>query len=433
MYLLFVIVSVLLIMLARNIIRKWINPCTVYIVIWWIALSLHDLNLIYYNDMKKITYLYIIAYECFICFGIMIGNKYKFVLGRKNIYYQVSNENDFDYTQLDKLIYATAIFAACAIIPNIMMILVKYGFSGIISNMADIYAARESGEMDYVNYFAPMIYVSLVLMSIRIKKGGMKFCFIFVIVLAILNALSFGGRNNVMYTVLAILLPFLVNNDNRNKKMKVVKTNKFNRKRKRVVGVVIILCVVILYKINMQRALATVIPNNISPLMKSLVTKNYSIYKTVQYISEPISYLDVYLDNSYFKFGVNTFYFWYKQMNKIGFNFPILTTLPFYNVPMQCNVGTYITELRIDFSWFGLFIAFFFGLILGISYRRFRLDDTDILAALLMTIFYIALILSFFMWHIRSTTIWLFVLYSIFVSLVWNRFCRHKHRLEQQL
>ena len=94
------------------------------------------------------------------------------------------------------------------------------------------------------------------------------------IVLAILNALSFGGRNNVMYTVLAILLPFLVNNDNRNKKMKVVKTNKFNRKRKRVVGVVIILCVVILYKINMQRALATVIPNNISPLMKSLVTKN---------------------------------------------------------------------------------------------------------------------------------------------------------------
>ena len=83
MYLLFVIISVFLLMLARNTIGKWINPCTVYIVIWWIALSIHDLNLIYYNDMKKVTYLYIIAYECFVCFGIMIGSKYKFVFGKK--------------------------------------------------------------------------------------------------------------------------------------------------------------------------------------------------------------------------------------------------------------------------------------------------------------------------------------------------------------
>lgn len=392
----------------------------IYCLMWFIALSLHDSGLIYFEKLSTKAYVLIIVFELMLCFGIFVGKYFKFTVGKNQFVSVFSTVDYIDFSFFDKLIVITTGIAAIAIIPNFLLITAKYGLTGIVKNMADIYQERQTGELPYVDYFAPMIYVSLMMMSIRIKKIGVKPFFIIPILLAIINALSFGGRNNIVYTILTIVIPIVAINKKTNTE-KIDTSHRSHVKRNIFVTFLIIGCVIVFSQINMMRSLATVIPHYISPLMQKLVSKNYSIYRTVLYISEPIAYLNKFLQNQYFSFGANTFYFWYKQLNKAGFDLEIMTTLPFYNVPMQCNVGTYITELLIDFNYGSYFVIFIFGVIFGISYRRYNDNNIEIGSAFLMTVFYIIIILSFFMWYLRSTTIWLILLYGWIISVIWKR------------
>lgn len=428
MYLLFIVTSIILMTLSIKVFKKKINPCTVYCLIWFIALSLHDSGLIYFEKLSIKAYVIIILFELILCSGIMIGRCFKFVIGRKQFKTVFTDIDGVDFSLLDKLIAITTIISAFAIVPNILLVISKYGISGIVANMAEIYQERESGELSYVNYFSPMIYIALMMMSVRIKKVGVKPFFIVPIILAILNALSFGGRNNIIYTILMIIIPLVVN-DKSSKDKEVSDIHVSHKRRYIFVALLIIACVIVFSQINTMRSLATVIPHYISPVMQRLVSKNYSFYRTILYISEPIAYFNKYLENQYFSFGANTFYFWYKQLNKVGFDLNIMATLPTYNIPMQCNVGTYITELLIDFDFESFFIVFIFGVLFGVAYRRYSENNLEFGSTFLMTVFYIVIILSFFMWYLRSTTIWLILLYGWGISFIWKRLTIRERKL----
>ena len=419
-FLLFIIISVFLFGLSRAIFNKIVNPCSVYITIWCVVLTLYKMNLIYYDRLINKTNIIIIVYEISIVFGIIFGSKIKHKNNRLENY---KNDNKIDCRLLNRYIYITSFLAAIAIVPNTLLTISKYGFIGMFTNISKIYRDRLIGEEFRIGYFSPMIFICLILVAIRIKKDGLKKYDLIVVILAALNAVTFGGRNNMVYTIIFILTPLLV--DVKIKAgLELEEIKSLNKNRKRIYRSIILLLVVgvpVFYIINMQRALATVIPKNISPILQTLVAKNYSIYRTLLYITVPVAYMNNYLKNSYFMFGVNTFNFLYKELNHLGFNIPRMETLPFYNVPMSSNVGTYITELTIDFSVFGPLVIFLLGAIFGYYYSVYRRNNMNIWAAIIMSTGYVTVILSFFMWQIRSTTICLVIIYGFIISVFFNR------------
>ena len=413
----FYICSVFLFVISHYFFKRWVNPCSVYVIIWFAIVTLYNLNLIYYAPLISVTYRYIIVFEIAISLGLFLGNKFALRFSNKKSI-AFSNSDDFDDRKfnsvLDKAIIVTAVLSSISIIPNFIIVVRKYGISDIMSNVASIYQAREAGEIDYVNYFSPIIFVTLVLMSIRIKKYGFKSYFLFVYLLAVINALSFGGRNYIVYTIILATTPILIYRDN------VIQQTFFKKYRTRIlVFIALAGSGYVLYLINYQRAINTVISPYISPVMANLVKINYSFYKTFQYLTEPLAYLNSYLKDPYYSFGGNTFSFWYKQINRFGFDIPRIESLPFRNIPMSCNVGTYITELIIDFgNVFSVFVIFIFGFLMGRFYCRSLKNQYDVEAISLTSLLYISIILSFFMWHVRGTNMWIATIISIIVGRV---------------
>jgi len=420
---LFYLCSIAIVLLARQKFDKLVNPCSIYVFVWVFVVSLYNLNWVYYDQLTYTTYMYIIFFEIAVTMGIMTSYTLSFKIGSNRYMFSRSTHhyNDVAFQKaIDRAIIITACLSAISIIPNSIMTIGRYGIAGIMSNISNIYQAREAGELDYVNYFSPFIYITLVLVSVRIKKYGFKVYYVGVFLLAAINAISFGGRNNIVYSIILITAPFLIK-----RKIRHIDTEekKKNRRRKIIITVAVIGGAYVLYSINFQRALNTVIPTNISPIMASLVQKNYSIYKTYQYLTEPLAYLNKFLEDPYFSFGANTFNFWYKQLNRFGLEIPRIESLPFMYIPMSCNVGTYITELIIDFGGiFSWFIVFLFGMITGGYYKRCLNDSYDIEAMCMISICYISIILSFFMWHVRSTNLWIAIIISVIVGkMISNR------------
>lgn len=411
MLIFFIVISFALLIFSFKICKSILNPCSVYVVIWVFSLLLHESGLIIYNPLHTLTYVVIILFEVLFSLGVFLG----FLLIK--IKPKERNVSAHNSKLFDRCILATSLIASIAIIPNFIIIINKYGFVEAFNNVSNIYIGRESGEIEYFDYLSPLIYISLILMGINFGHKHFKVFYVLPIILALINSITFGGRNNVVAAGICIIVPFLVCRFITRKRVKTVDHKKHPLR--------LILCIaalasiiIVFYTINNQRALATSIPPNISPLMKQLVERDYGIYKVVQYFTEPISYLDVYLENPYQMFGANTFNFFYKELNKIGFDFERLPTLPFYAIPMQCNVGSYITELIIDFSYYSVFMCFIFGLSVSIFCKISRANPDSVFSVVCLTILYNCIILSFFMWCMRSTNIWVEIIYSVPVSII---------------
>ena len=160
----FYICSVFLFVISHYFFKRWVNPCSVYVIIWFAIVTLYNLNLIYYAPLISVTYRYIIVFEIAISLGLFLGNKFALRFSNKKSI-AFSNSDDFDDRKfnsvLDKAIIVTAVLSSISIIPNFIIVVRKYGISDIISNVASIYQAREAGEIVYVNYFSPIIFLFL--------------------------------------------------------------------------------------------------------------------------------------------------------------------------------------------------------------------------------------------------------------------------------
>lgn len=408
MYTLFLFITVVLFMASKRILGKWLNPCSIYLAIWVSSVSLYNLKWIYYADLSNLTYWHIIGFEVFLSLGIFFGDRIK--IKNQTINYGDKNIRYFEEKRIDRIILISTFLSGVAIISNLIIVVARYGLVGLLSNISSIYQDREAGVIEYVDYLSPFVFIAIMLVAMQIKSGRFKPMYVIPIALTLINAITFGGRNNIVQSAIFMATPFLIG----------YKKNGTHKKRKKAFKtkvLVLIACAgsaYVFYIINMQRALATVIPNYVSPFMHRLININYSFYKTYQYFTEPIGYLNKYLESPYYIFGGNTFHFIIKQLNKIGMEIETISSLPFLNVPVSANVGTYITELVMDFGAIGgLFFTFLIGTFTGLSRKYLIKNPYNIGACTILCILYVCIGLSFFMWYGRSTNIWVILIMGL--------------------
>lgn len=418
MIILFYFISFLVIVFSVYIFKQLINPCSLYALIWLLGITLYIFKGFPYEDLSAKTIIVIILFELFLTIGIMIGERNKIRIGnerRTSIPIRTINYNSIAAKKIiDKYIVISTLIAAISIVSGLYGVLASNAnILSLIKNVSQTYHDRVNGNINYgIGIFASMIYVTIILISFQISNGRFKLFYIIPILLAFVNSINLGGRNASVYTIICLLAPIFIS---KNKKFKMNNEKKRIRKSIKIITILSAAAIVVFLTINSQRAQNSRVlyynGNMISSWLSVYVQKSKGFLTGYSYFTGPFAYLNYFLDNPYYSFGVNTFYFIFRQLAKFGFDVPIMTSLPFYNVPQSMNVGTYITELLIDFGLVGgIIVSFIFGITFGVFHRRTK--DDDLTAYLFTTLMYICILLSFFMWYIRTPAIWLACFYG---------------------
>lgn len=383
--------------------KKTINPITIYAAIWIVIVVLYEMKMVDYFPLSNTTYLIILSFFIMYSFGNLLGLKIGKIYRKKPIVKEIYEKKIY------QVIMLTMFIAAIAIVPNTLILMKKYGVLGLFSATVEIYYEREFGTgLGTIGYFSPIIFTSIIFTSVHIKKFGFKKSFLFVYILAVLNMMTFGGRNNIIISLFCVIIPLFAFDN----KVKLTKKSKIW------IGLGISVFIIIFNIINNARANVTTVSNYVSPQYSVLFQSNQGLYKIYTYMTGPLGYLNSYLQDPYYSFGANSFLPIYKQLEKVGYDIELMWSLPFKNIPISTNVGTYITELIIDFSIPGaLAFILFFGFLVGIYARRIEKQES-LSSYILVTMFLLLIIMSFFMWYMRSINIWI----ATFVGIMLSRY-----------
>ncbi|SHH94252.1 oligosaccharide repeat unit polymerase [Clostridium collagenovorans DSM 3089] len=404
----YIFFNILLFVFSRKIFKKNINPVSIYCIVWSIISILYELKFIYYYKLSIKTWSIIFLMQGLFSIGNFMGVLiYNIKVHKKN---NTLLDENIIKNKIFKVIMISSLISAISIIPNIVSLIKVYGINGLFSSIGDIYNNRVNGtgENIYISYFGPFIFIALMYTGVYIRKYGVRKFLFLPIILAILNSLSFGGRNNIIMGFLFLTIPMFIGEREYTKQLKL------NNKNKIYIIIFIIVFILLFSIINKERANITSISPYVSPLMNKLTSTNHSIYKLYTYATSPIGVLNEYLNNPFYSFGANTFLPIYKQFSKLGFNVELMWTLPFYHIPISSNVGTYIMELIIDFSIPGACaVSYFLGIVSGNIFTKL-MDKKDILSYVIVTIVTFCTIMSFFIWYMRSINMWIILFFSIF-------------------
>ena len=432
MEIVFIVISIVIILVSRKVYKKIINPCSIYALIWIIDVLLYCMNGFQYEELSIKTLIVMCLFEISLCTGIMIGEKYSFKWGKGKHTTSLSIDYEAVGAQIiiDKFIIISLLISSVSIISALISILSTYGISNIllfINNVSQIYQGRATGEINYgIAIFSSMIYVTLILVSFQITRGRFKIFYIIPVFMSFINAVNYGGRNAAFYTIICIAMPFILGKYRQNVVISDLNNHARNKRVKRktisVICIFILLAIGIFTMINSQRAQTSraFYHRNASTVgwLDNLIELDTGFLTLYLYSTGPLSYLNHYLENPFYSFGANTFYPIYRQLDKLGFDVQQMIALDFGT--QSVNVGTYITELIIDFGLIGgLLFIFLFGVCFGNFHRRTIRNDLK--ACLFTTLLYICILLSFFMWYLRTPVIWLAGLYGAIIISMLNK------------
>jgi hypothetical protein len=395
--------------------RGRLNPITLYNAIWAAILFLYSLELVRYEPLSTGSIVAVVVFAGILTASSLVGlakNESRSPPPHGTLYGRgLEGSSHIAAPSIERrlrvVIVGCAVAAAIVVIPNVARVVGAYGPAGLVESMYQIYLDRESGNIGWKAAFGsvlpPLAFVGTLFAGIHLRRFGYHGVCILPITVALLHALSFGGRNSLVIPAICLLVPMVGIPPSRRRKTRATYWTMA------MAGVFALLASLV----NSAAAVATTITPYVSQRMSVIAAVAPGVSKAYIYLTAPLAVLNRFLDNPFELFGVNTLFPVYSQLDRFGFSLPIWRTLPLYEVPVRVNVGTYLMELWIDFSWLGAAVVVAaLGFLAGRCWRRAGYSDSTVSNAVL-TVLYLLLCLSFFMWYGRSVTVWILVMASV--------------------
>ena len=385
--------------------KKVINILSLYIFIWLLNVLLYELKLLQYNNLEIKTWLILCANIIIFSFGCLIP--------KKN-FLSCLDDKEIDESTLLKIIIISCIIASIGIIPNLLMLISKYGYN-ILKSTTYIYADNLNGNgIKAIPYLGSLSMFALLLTSTYITNYGFKKILVLPLVLVILDILPSGSRGNLILALLLLLIPYIFNNKS------------YNTSRiKSIVSIsLMIVGLLTFYSIfTYNRRPNTTIEPYVSETMVEINNYVPIAHKSYLYFTSPLGVLNEYLKEPRFLFGINTFSVERNFLNKFGLDVKYEATQPAYNIPMRTNVGTWLKDFCEDFTIPGMFIvifgvSWFFD---GIYMKSRKYINSQILFNLTGMLIY----LSWFYFYLRQGSVTIVIIATI-VLLVYMSL-RNKH------
>ncbi|MBR2064808.1 MAG: oligosaccharide repeat unit polymerase [Bacteroidales bacterium] len=399
----YIILNIIFIVQSVRYYKRIINPISIYSLVWGGAILIHQSGLIYYNEFLVRTWLFIIiSYMCF-CISCLSFKS-------RRVVRKVHGHDDRKYKQkLNRYILITMFIAAVGILSSVVYIISIYG-TNLIYNITNIYAARvnEGADFQVIPYVSSFIYITLPLSGIYVRRYGMSKWVICAFVLVALNSLTSGARAGIVFSALLFVFGYITSNKGpeKNKKDKPGRMGIW-------IGSLVLFAFFIL--ISQKRSAGNEL-SYATDLFYRYFGDNVLLYKIFTYVANPIGVLNEYIKDCEFSFGKNTFLPIYNILAKFGVIGRVEQYQSWYNVPAECNVGTWLRELSEDFTWIGalVFISIYAYVTSGQFIKTTKTDSTSsviITSLLLMTI-----TLSFFDWKLRTSGVWIALAFGMMIG-----------------
>ena len=309
---------------------------------------------------------------------------------------------------LTKYIILTTVVSGLSTVLNLIGTIRIYG-SDLLNSLTDIYASRvyESQTVEVIPYIGSFIYIALPLIGVYLKKYGFNPVVIPAFIIVIMNSLTSGGRAGIIFSLILVIAAFF----------SVETESKFQipTKGKIILGIGILFFIIALTVISLRRNVGQSL-TYATTLFHQYFGNNLLLYKTMTYIAGPIGVLNEYLKTSDFHFAQNTFLIIYNLFFRLGLGPHIEQYQEWFYTPLSCNVGTWIRELIEDFTIFGaLPCACLFGYISSNTFKKAH-QYISCKYSIIWSILCLVIILSFFDWKLRSSNIWIAIIFGYLIG-----------------
>ena len=292
MLFIYLIFNTILILISYHFFKRKFNPVSVYSIIWALMLIGFEIKLFYYNDLNFITWLVIISFQLSYTIGCFVGATINNSNKNTSFGLKINDKNHDDTSKkLKQIIILLSLVSAFSIIPNLINLYKQYG-SNILASSALIYHDRLTGNRSFelIPYLGSLSHVAVILSGVFFIRYGYKFFLIIPFILLILNILPTGGRMDLLYGILYLLIPILLH------KKRLKKTFRF--KHKLIVSIIGGVFLFILATISNVRTINKTHPSYMSPLMSKLFNKNPVFASIYTYTTAPIGVLNKFISGS---------------------------------------------------------------------------------------------------------------------------------------
>ncbi len=405
--------------LGKHIFKKWVNPLSLYVVIWYFLISFYHIKLISYIDLSYTTWFVItITYLSFL-FGIITFFMAKESFGKKNI---LSEQNSFDnnepvlFRKSAVSAYLTLGFGVLGLLGALQawsVVLSIYGnVVNALLNLGALYQMRVHGELKgIIPYTTGFLYISIFFAGINSGvKGRITLISVLPLAALIIKEVAEVGRAGILFGFAEYGFAFLLILYKKKKKKKG-----FNYK----------LAISVLLAISLFIASVTFIKNlrgttdlftGKTRSMKKLENSVFLTPSVYLYLSGHIGVLNKFLEKNdeEKRFGESTFQFVYNILSKFDLVKKPEIYQKGYYIPIWMNTGTFIRELLADFGVSGLLLfMYFLGIFISLAWHNYFSGDN--ITYLIILVFLSLIIFFFFLFIITRMANWYLSFLSIFI------------------
>lgn len=401
MIIIYTLLNIIFIIIGKYAYKNFINPISVYSLVWEVALFVHQSGLIVFYELRPFTWFVIIFMQIIFVCGCIFSLNLKTKIN--------DNKPKFNQTirkkYLKKFIVISVFISGIAIIGNYILYARVYGFN-LIDKITQIYTDRVNDVVSIpsIPYLGAIILLVPILIGTYFRKYGFTIWIFPAFILIFIQMTVTGGRSNFIFFIVLLILAYLLSDiDN-------IKTL-LNSSVFKYIAIFLILTLISIIFVTNKRASGE-IPVFATPLYSNIFHNNIFIYKVLTYIGGPIGVLNEYLKECEFHFGQNTFLTIYNLLANLKLCDSIPQYQEFFYTPYHCNVGTWIRELIEDFTFLGgMIFVFLFGCVISKNYQNLRKYQT-MRHILVSSVLFLVICFSFFDWRLRSPDIWIVLFFG---------------------
>lgn len=393
------IVTLSLFLFGKFLFKYWINPLSLYSVIWFVMLLFYSMKLFHYKELSLETTSFIaINFFAFVIGNLIVtqNSKVNFkesISDRTNDILQYFEENlsFFKY-----LIITLGLIGLLGALHSWYVLLGIYGtIPKVLINLAAVYKLRISGEIEgIIPYIEIFSYVSIFFAGIySAYRGKISVYSLIPLIAIILKGITMVGRANILFGFVEFLFViiftrYLLSRISDNRKIASSLWLKLTA---------VFIVVLFLFSITFIKDFRGNIESFRGETVQIRKLKDNSFFQPslYLYLSGHLGVLDKYLekDEENVRFGENTFQYVYNFISKFNFVERPRGYQKAYYVPMWMNTGTFLRELHSDFGLIGVYL---FNLFLGILITYFwQKAIFELNIAYLLPLVYLSIIVFF--------------------------------------
>ncbi len=427
------IISIPSVLLGKYFFKKWINPLSLYVIIWYLLISFYHIKLINYSDLSYTTwYVVAISYLSFL-FGIITFFLAKASSGKKFILSEQNSLNNEPllFRKSSVSAYLTLGFGVLGLLGALQawsVVLSIYGsVVNALLNLGALYQMRVHGELKgIIPYTTVFLYISIFFAGINSGvKGRITLISVLPLAALIIKEVAEVGRAGILFGFAEYGLVFFLILS----KKKKDKT-RFNYKLAISVLLAVGLFVTSVTLIKNLRGTTDLFTGK-TRSMKKLENSVFLTPSIYLYLSGHIGVLNKFLEknNEEKRFGESTFQVVYNILSKFGVTYKPKIYQKGYYIPIWMNTGTFIRELLADFGVSGLLLfLYFLGIFISLAWYNY-FSAFNITYLIVLVFFTLIIFFSFLMIVTRMANWYMSFLFIIIICKIIQKFENPSHNL----